>query len=88
MRDFLGENVTVEDKRFGAKAVTKLWKWKTRPPHSTMFVVTYADGRTAYVTVEGWTRQGGDAMARTAAREHQDKGNIPAGDIVSLKRVR
>jgi hypothetical protein len=53
-----------------------------------MFAVHYEDGRTAYITVSPRRLENGDSGAHEVARERQEKGEIPDGVIVSLKRVR
>ena len=53
-----------------------------------MFAVNYDDGRTAYITINPKLLEPGDHVARTVARERQDKGEIPEGEIASVKRFR
>jgi hypothetical protein len=53
-----------------------------------MFAVNYEDGRTAYIAISPKVLEPGDHGARTVARERQNKGEIPGGEITSLKRVR
>jgi hypothetical protein len=64
--------------------------WPTRRKRDTniMFAVNYEDGRTAYITIKPKVLEPGDHVARTVARERQDKGEIPEGEIASVKRVR
>ena len=64
--------------------------WDNRRKRDTniMFAVNYDDGRTAYITIDPKVLDGGDHMARTVARERQEKGEIPEGAIASVKRVR
>ena len=64
--------------------------WGNRRKRDTniMFAVNFEDGRTAYITVSPKVLQAGDHVARTVARERQDKGEIPVGEIASVKRVR
>jgi hypothetical protein len=53
-----------------------------------MFVVGYADGRTAYITIspKALERVNDDPRAVVAAR--QKKGEIPEGEVVTVKRAR
>jgi hypothetical protein len=53
-----------------------------------MFAVNYEDGRTAYITISPKVLEPGDHVVRTVARERQAKGEIPAGEIATVKRVR
>ncbi len=53
-----------------------------------MFAVNYEDGRAAYITINPKTVEPGDHVAGTVARERQEKAEIPAGNIASVKRVR
>ena len=64
--------------------------WQERRPrdHNIMFAVNYEDGRTAYMTINPKTLERGDQVALTVARERQERGEIPAGQIVAVKRVR
>jgi len=58
-------------------------------PASITFVVTYTDGRTSYFDVSRWTlADGGDAAALSVAREKQDDGEIPKGEIATVQRAR
>jgi hypothetical protein len=61
---------------------------KRRRDHNIMFAVNYNDGRTAYITISPRTLQEGDHVARVVARERQEKGEIPEGDIANVRRVR
>jgi hypothetical protein len=64
--------------------------WDNRRKRDTniMFAVNYHDGRTAYITIKPKQLEQGDHVARTVARERQEKGEIPEGEIASVKRVR
>ena len=53
-----------------------------------MFAVNYDDGRTAYITISPKALEAGDHVIRIIARERQEKGEIPEGEIASVKRVR
>jgi hypothetical protein len=63
------------------------WEKRKRDPN-TMFAVNYADGRTAYITITPSKLRNGDHVGLAIARERQDKGEIPKGEIASVKRVR
>jgi hypothetical protein len=63
------------------------WERRKRD-HNVMFAVNYTDGRIAYITIAPRKLEAGDQMARTVARERQESGEIPAGDITAVKRVR
>jgi hypothetical protein len=64
-------------------------KWdKRRRDTNIMFAVNYADGRTAYITINPKALEAGNHAARSVAHERQNKGEIPAGEIVTVKRVR
>ena len=55
---------------------------------SVMYAVTYKDGRTAYLWVEGNNKAADDHLVSLIAKEQQEQGLIPAGEIVRIKRVR
>ena len=59
-----------------------------RRDHNIMFAVHYDDGRTAYITVSPKLLEGGDHLVLSIARERQQKGEIPDGNIKTAKRVR
>ena len=61
---------------------------KRKRDHNVMFAVTYEDGRTAYITVSPNLLEGGEHLVTSIAHERQQKGEIPAGPIKGLKRVR
>ena len=75
---------------------SRLWKnenwmiWDNRRKRDTnvMFAVNFEDGRTAYITINPKLLEPGDHVARIVARQRQDKGEIPVGEIASVKRVR
>jgi hypothetical protein len=63
--------------------------WERRKRDTNiMFAVNFKDGRTAYMTISPKVLEPGDHVARTVARERQDRGEIPEGEIASVKRVR
>ena len=63
--------------------------WPKRPrDFHIMFAVNYEDGRAAYMTVSPKLLEGGDHLVLSIARERQEKGEIPTGEIKSVRRVR
>jgi hypothetical protein len=56
--------------------------------HSVMFAAQYRDGRVAYFVVDNHGPASGDHLAAMIANERQGNGEIPAGEIASVKRVR
>jgi hypothetical protein len=57
------------------------------PPQADIaFVATYADGEEWFM-VDGAALQAGDGAARQIAAEHQRKGRLPAGHILSVARM-
>ena len=64
------------------------WDQKRTRDHNTMFAVHLDDGRTAYITVSPKLLRGGDYLVLSIARERQQKGEIPDGNIKTVKRVR
>jgi hypothetical protein len=67
--------------------VTTGWERKKRDTN-IMFAVTYDDGKTAYVTVSPSKLKNGDHEVRSVAAERQKTGELPPGNIASIKRVR
>jgi hypothetical protein len=61
---------------------------KQAPAKSVMFAVSYDDGRTAYLWIEGHGKGGDDRLVSLIAKEQQEQGLIPEGTITSIKRVR
>lgn len=55
---------------------------------SVMYIVTYSDGRTAYLWVDGDNKSADDHRVSLIAREQQEQGLIPEGDIARIRRVR
>jgi hypothetical protein len=51
-----------------------------------MFVVEYEDGRTAEFSIDRWTLSLGDYAATIIAQERQGKGDLPAGEIKTVRR--
>jgi hypothetical protein len=50
--------------------------------------VRYADGQTAFLLVSEETARHGSTVVMDIAHERQQLGELPAGTIVSVKRVR
>jgi len=64
------------------------WDQKRTRDYNIMSAVSYEDGRTAYITVSPKLLVLGDHLVLSVARERQQKGEIPDGEIKSIKRVR
>jgi uncharacterized membrane protein len=64
------------------------WDNRRKRDTNVMFAVNFEDGRTAYITISPKALGPGDHVARTVARERQARGEIPEGEIASVKRVR
>ena len=63
--------------------------WHKRPrDFNIMFAVNYRDGRTAYITISPKALEHVNNDAGKIARERQEKGEIPGGEISMVKRVR
>jgi hypothetical protein len=52
------------------------------------FEVKFEDGSVSHIQISSWDLQNGDHVARIIAREHQDRGELRPGNIVSVRRVR
>jgi hypothetical protein len=52
-----------------------------------VFVATYDDGRSESFNIDKFTLRSGDHVARLIAGEWQPGGRLPAGKIVSVKRL-
>lgn len=52
-----------------------------------MFAVNFADGRTAYLTISPYHLRDGDHVVPTIVRKRQEQGEIPEGQIASIRRV-
>ncbi|GEO14543.1 hypothetical protein [Microvirga aerophila] len=61
---------------------------KQAPAKSVMYTVTYKDGRTAYLWVDGNNKAADDRLVGLIAKDQQEQGLIPDGTIASIKRVR
>ena len=64
------------------------WKRTTALRKTVMYSLAFADGRTGYVVVPQELVEHGDQIVQRMARERQRRGEVPAGDIISVKRVR
>jgi len=53
-----------------------------------MYSLGFADGRTGYVVVPQELVEHGDENVPRMARERQSRGEVPAGEIIGVKRVR
>jgi hypothetical protein len=64
--------------------------WEIRRPRDfkIMFVVGYADGRTAYVTISPRELERSGNDPRGIVSERQKAGEIPEGEVVTIKRAR
>jgi len=51
-----------------------------------IFVAEYEDGRTCEFSIDRWTLSLGDYGARIIARERQEKGDLPPGEIRAVRR--
>ncbi len=67
---------------------TSPWKRTTALRKTVMYSLGFADGRTGYVVVPQELVEHGDENVPSIARERQRRGEIPGGDIISVKRVR
>ncbi len=56
--------------------------------NSVMFAAHFDDGRTSYFVIQGHGPASEDFRVLSIARERQDAGELPQGEIVSVKRVR
>jgi hypothetical protein len=56
-------------------------------PNRVMFVAEYEDGRTAEFSLDRFMASLGDHAARIIARERQDKGQLPRGEIKTVRRL-
>jgi len=53
-----------------------------------MFVVNFDDDRTAYLWIDTPSKTTDDRVVNSIAREQQQQGTLPEGNITSIKRVR
>ena len=64
------------------------WDQKRKRDFNIMFAVHFEDGRTSYMTISPKLLAAGDHLALSIARDRQQKGEIPDGEIKTIKRVR
>jgi hypothetical protein len=64
------------------------WKRTTALRKTVMYSLGFSDGRTGYVVVPQELVEHGDENVPSIAREGQHRGEVPGGDIISIKRVR
>jgi hypothetical protein len=50
------------------------------------FVAEYEDARTVEFSIDRWTLSLSDYAARIIARERQEKGDLPPGEIRAVRR--
>jgi hypothetical protein len=69
------------------RAFNAISTWPRDPMkcNRVMFVVEYEDGRTAEFSIDQWTLSLGDYAARIIARERQEKGDLPPGEIRGVR---
>ena len=53
-----------------------------------ILVVEYEDGRTTEFSIDRWTLSLGDYAAKIIARERQERGDLPPGEIKAVRRKR
>jgi hypothetical protein len=61
---------------------------KRKRDHNIMFAVNYDHGRAAYLTISPYLLRDGDHVVPTIVRHRQEKGELPEGQIASIRRVR
>jgi len=64
------------------------WDQTRKCDYHVMFVVSYEDGRTAYIRIAPSLLEHGDHVVPGIVRERQQKDEIPIGEIKGVKRVR
>ena len=64
------------------------WRRSTALHKTVMYSLGFSDGRTGYVVVPQELVEHGDENVPSIARERQRWGEVPSGDIISVKRVR
>ena len=82
--------MNAHDVQFNPEGLFELMVWEVRRPRdfSSMFVVKYADGRSAYITISPKELERANNDPHAIVRERQQKGEIPEGEVVSLQRAR
>src|SRR5215203_1044252 len=81
-------NCTIASEVFAMLAKVSPWKRTTALRKTVMYSLSFADGRTGYVVVPQELVEHGDEDVPSIARERQRRGEVPDGDIISVKRVR
>ncbi|MGO4388078.1 hypothetical protein AB4Y85_11110 [Microvirga sp. 2YAF29] len=61
---------------------------RAAPAKSVMFMVSYDDGRTAYLWIDNLAQAGDTRAVGLVARAQQEQGSLPEGTITSIRRVR
>lgn len=56
--------------------------------NQVMFVLRYADGRSAYLRVDRKVGDHGELAVMEVAKASQATGEVPAGEIVSVQKVK
>jgi hypothetical protein len=79
---------TIAPEVFAMLAKVSPWKRTTALRKTVMYSLGFADGRTGYVVVPQELVEHGDQDVPSIARERQRRGEVPVGDIISVKRVR
>ena len=79
---------TIASEIFAMLSKASPWKRTTALRKTVMYSLGFADGRTGYVVVPQELVEHGDEDVPSIARERQRRGEVPGGDIISVKRVR
>ncbi len=61
---------------------------RSTPAKSVIFAVNYDDARTAYLWIDNPAKANDNRAVNLIARAQQEKGSLPEGIIISIKRVR
>ena len=80
--------MNAHDVPFNPEGQFEVMVWEVRSPRDFMLVVTYADGRSAYITISPKELERANNDPHAIVRERQQKGEIPEGEVVSLQRAR
>jgi hypothetical protein len=62
------------------------WRRSTALHKTIMYSLGFSDGRTGYVVVPQELADHGNENVARIARERQRRGEVPAGDIITVKR--
>ena len=62
-------------------------EWSEQMADVIKFVVEYVDGSHAIITIDRHALDRGDQVAKIIAREQQVLGQIPKGEIASVRRA-